>query len=865
MLDSEAIRILYAEDDPAAAELLRRRLTSLGYVVELASDGEETVSMLAQGSFDLLLLDHAMRKLTGLDVIRALASEEGAPPIIMITGAGNESVAVEAMKLGAYEYLIKDMDLGYLDLIPSVMERALEKKKLLDDRQRAQQAMRESEEFHRVIVTNISDALLLTDIDGNLIFVTPNTEKVFGCTRQEILRKGNICRFLGCDFFSSHQVEDEEEIRDLELKFNDDTGRDHFVLVNVKRVSIMGSALLFSCRDITARKQAEDALKRAHDELEVKVKLRTADLSRANEELRREIAERKAAEEKIQQQHEFLSNIMESLTHPFYVIDAETHEVVIANKAGGRDRFSPRTPCYEVSHLFHEPCNPADPPCPLREVKRTGKSMTVQHTHYDHKGNRRNVNVHAFPVLDDHGQVAQIIEYCLDVTEHLKAEKRLLESEERFRLIIESAGDCIFVKDADRRYSLVNRSLEDLLDMPTTKILGKTDEELYGPEAGAHLRDVDLRVLGGERLEEEHTRPIGGHRLTFLDTRFPLLFQGEITGICGISRNITDRKQRTTVSLQTSKECRSQAMKKTLSLAGQVAQTDSIVLLTGESGSGKDYLAQYIHEHSARRSSPFFTINCAAVSAELAESELFGHEPGAFTGAGRRKVGLLELAEGGTLLLNEIGELSLQLQAKLLTFLDTKTFTRVGGEKRITVHARIIAATNRDLVKEAAEKRFRSDLFYRLNVFSIRVPSLRERTEDIPLLVRNLVPRIAADLQLSRIPPIDLGAMTKMSSYNWPGNVRELRNILERCLILSDGERIRAETISLDQAQPRGWSWETSFPRGRSVDDLADELRSAVIMEALQRCAGNRTQAAKLLSISRDALKRRMKALGLLR
>ena len=219
----------------------------------------------------------------------------------------------------------------------------------------------------------------------------------------------------------------------------------------------------------------------------------------------------------------------------------------------------------------------------------------------------------------------------------------------------------------------------------------------------------------------------------------------------------------------------------------------SVILLLGESGAGKDYLAKYIHERSNYSSGSYFSINCAAVPLELAESELFGHEAGAFTGAGRRKRGLLELAEGGTLLLNEVGELSPALQAKFLTFLDTRTFTRVGGQQNIRVNARILAATNRDLQHEISIGRFRADLYYRLNVFSIRVPPLRERIEDLPILVAELLSILAKELQMSFSPELTVGEMAKLYNYHWPGNIRELRNVLERAVILSGGGTIKVD------------------------------------------------------------------------
>jgi transcriptional regulator with PAS, ATPase and Fis domain len=299
-------------------------------------------------------------------------------------------------------------------------------------------------------------------------------------------------------------------------------------------------------------------------------------------------------------------------------------------------------------------------------------------------------------------------------------------------------------------------------------------------------------------------------------------------------------------------------MRRTLAEGRTVALSDGIVLLTGESGSGKDYLARFIHSRSKRSGGPFFAVNCAAVPAELAESELFGHEAGAFTGAGRRKRGLLELAEGGTLLLNEIGELSLNLQAKLLTFLDTRAFSRVGGISPVSVSARLIAATNRDLQTEVAQRRFRSDLFFRLNVFSITVPPLRERLEDLPLLVQELIAHLTADMQLPHAPEVDSGVLAALGSYPWPGNVRELRNVLERALMLSGGRRITMPALGLGRAES-DWSCTVTFPEGRTLRDITGEITRSLVAEALRRCGGSKRAAARLLGISHDSLYRFMR------
>jgi two-component system response regulator AtoC len=223
----------------------------------------------------------------------------------------------------------------------------------------------------------------------------------------------------------------------------------------------------------------------------------------------------------------------------------------------------------------------------------------------------------------------------------------------------------------------------------------------------------------------------------------------------------------------------------------------------------------------------------------------------------------LELAEGGTLLLNEIGELSLSLQAKLLTFLDTRQFTRVGGEKNVSVSARLIAATNRDLEQEVEAGRFRRDLFYRLNVISVVVPPLRERREDIPIIANEIMMHLRHELQLPGMPYLDSSVMNALVNYSWPGNVRELRNVLERALMLSDGVSIDPSHLGFDGLAKTDWTITVSFPEDRSLNDVTREVKSSLVDEALRRAGGSRQGAARLLGISRYSLKHYMNSLDL--
>ncbi|AFM26952.1 sigma 54-interacting transcriptional regulator [Desulfomonile tiedjei] len=450
-----------------------------------------------------------------------------------------------------------------------------------------------------------------------------------------------------------------------------------------------------------------------------------------------------------------------------------------------------------------------------------------------------------------------------DITAKREIEDQRRRTEEVFRAIFEGAQDCIYIKDHLLRYKEVNPAMEQLFQLPAADIIGKTDADLLEPSESGYFNDVDSRVLRGAYIEDEHTRRIHGVPTTLHEIRVPLKdSEGNIIGICGIARNVTERKEQKEVT-HSQNEYPSEAMQETITYLRLASKRDATILLLGESGSGKDYFAKFIHQRSPRSSGPFFAVNCAAVAPELAESELFGHERGAFTGAQGRKRGQLELAEGGTLLLNEVGELSLTLQAKLLTFLDTREFTRVGGEKPVSVSARLIAATNKDLKTEVDAGRFRMDLFYRLNVMTITIPPLRERKADIPLLVKRILAQLRFELQLPYEPQLDGTSMEILIDYDWPGNVRELRNVLERSVMLSNSPAVQIIDLGGRSEVLSDWSHTIQFPKSESINDITRNMKSRLVSEALRRSGGSKKGAAKLLGISRYSLKHYLKTLDL--
>jgi len=305
---------------------------------------------------------------------------------------------------------------------------------------------------------------------------------------------------------------------------------------------------------------------------------------------------------------------------------------------------------------------------------------------------------------------------------------------------------------------------------------------------------------------------------------------------------------------------RSAKMQEVLATVERVAPTNSTILLGGESGVGKDLIARAIHEHSRRAAGPFIKINCTAIPENLLESELFGYEKGAFTGAATSKPGKFELADKGTIFLDEIGDVPGSIQVKLLRVLQDREFERLGGTKTLKVDVRVVAATNQDLRAALEEGTFREDLYYRLNVVPINIAPLRERKEDVPYLVDHFIERFRRESG-KPIRGITPAAQRLLMEFHWPGNVRELENIIERAVALTVGDMLDVEDVRLDLSPARGvpaFTGSAFPPEGVSLEQFED----GIIQEAMRRAGGNKSQAARLLGISRNALRYRLAKLG---
>jgi PAS domain S-box-containing protein len=473
-----------------------------------------------------------------------------------------------------------------------------------------------------------------------------------------------------------------------------------------------------------------------------------------------------------------------------------------------------------------------------------------------------------------------------DVTEQKQAEtllresnRKLRASENHFRMLVEQASDGIFVSDEHGRYTDVNSAGAEMLGYSRAEILQMSIGDVVTREEIPRIQPETGRLQGDliTREEWQFRRKDGS------------TFPGEVTGrrlpdgrLQGILRDISERKRAEGELRATLEELRfareklteeklyleeeidtemgfgeiigqSKTLKSLLAEVKTVAASDATVLVEGETGTGKELIARAIHRMSGRRGNSFIKMNCAAIPSGLLESELFGHEKGAFTGAIERKLGRLELADGGTLFLDEIGEIPLALQPKLLRVLQDQEFERLGGTRTVKVDFRLVVATNRDLWRSVGEGTFRSDLYYRLKVFPVYVPRLRERRDDIPLLVDHFVKKFAARMKKS-ITGIPKRTMEALAEWDWPGNIRELENFMERSVILTEGALLRVPLRELGGPSQPGHSLTLAAAQKEHILRVLQESGGQI---------GGPTGAAARLGLKRTTLQSKLKQLGI--
>jgi PAS domain S-box-containing protein len=476
--------------------------------------------------------------------------------------------------------------------------------------------------------------------------------------------------------------------------------------------------------------------------------------------------------------------------------------------------------------------------------------------------------------------------FARDITERKRGEEALKESESRYRSLFDRSPNWVFVYDFDGRILDANKAVLDAIGFGPEELGEISLADFFDPEQLAIAGDRMKYIIenGASKTFQEYRFRDKSGRMLWIEAEGSLLLRdGKPYAIHGIARDITERKladkrlRRAFEEIQTLKEqleaenvylreeiestrvhsnivARSDEMKRVLETAEQVAVTSSTVLLQGETGTGKELLARAIHDMSPRKDKPMVAVNCAAMPSTLVENELFGREKGAYTGALTKQMGRFELANNSTIFLDEVGELSPEIQGKLLRVLQEGTFERLGSSVTITVDVRVIAATNRDLAVEVEEGRFREDLYYRLNVFPITIPPLREHPDDIPPLTWAFIKELGERMG-KRIESIPRPSMEGLQSYAWPGNIRELRNVVERAMILSTGTALRAEV-------PRGPSRRKAATK--TLQDIEKEHILSVLEKAEWRVRGE-GGAAEILGLKPTTLESRIKKLRIQR
>jgi PAS domain S-box-containing protein len=481
----------------------------------------------------------------------------------------------------------------------------------------------------------------------------------------------------------------------------------------------------------------------------------------------------------------------------------------------------------------------------------------------------------------------------------LRLERKLRESEERFRDLYEEAPIAYVKEDLESRFISANRAALRILGIKPEEAPGIVEMSLVPKTPDAQRRAKEALASSGrgdetrgvvlELRRKDNGKPVWVERWSkpepdgkytrtmFVDITARVLAEQERTRLA--AQNVYLQEEIKSAHNFDEIIGNSSALQETLDKVTRVANTDTSVLITGETGTGKELIARAIHSASHRREKPLIKLNCAAIPSSLVESELFGHEKGAFSGAMSRRVGRFELAHGGTIFLDEIGEVPMDVQVKLLRVLQEREFERVGGSEPIKVDVRVIAATNRNLLNAIREGAFREDLYYRLNVFPIALPPLRERQGDVSLLVQFLVARFAARVGV-RIESIGKATMERLERYSWPGNIRELENVLERAIILANGPVLeiepevfaaaaaeRAAVADPQQALLPKTDVTAAEDGGESsaIETLESNQRSH-ILSALEKTGGvidGPHGAAKLLALHPNTLRSRMKKLGI--
>ena len=495
-----------------------------------------------------------------------------------------------------------------------------------------------------------------------------------------------------------------------------------------------------------------------------------------------------------------------------------------------------------------------------------------------HDGAYRWFLIRVEPLQDESGEIVKWYGTNTDIDDLKQTEAKLREDERELRRITDAIPQTIVIQDPDGTPVYANQAVLDYTGLTMEDVITSDFRaRIFHPEDIERLREERRAALARGlpfEIEQRALRKDGQYRW-FLIRYNPFRDeQGRLVRWYATGTDIDDRKRTEDRVRNENVALRedivrssmfeeivgsSEALRQVLAQVSKVAPTDSTVLILGETGTGKELIARAIHNRSKRSARAFIRVNCAAIPPSLIASELFGHEKGSFTGALQRRLGRFESADGGTIFLDEVGDLPPETQVALLRVLQEREFERVGGSQTVSVDVRVLAATNRDLSAAVAEGTFRQDLFYRLNVFPIRIPALRERVDDIPLLVGYLIDRYAQKAG-KKIRNINKKTLDLFQAYDWPGNIRELQNVIERAVILCDGETFSVDETWLTRVAPK--SAATSVPLVANLVGREKEMVETALREA-KGVVGGPTGAAAKLGIPRQTLESKIRKLGI--